>query len=220
MKRTTLTFLFALAMALPLQARDVRIQGQYLEARTADVYTGPCFANGEVNLTGKEAIMAWHVHQGGWQGVPLDGLTVVAVVRAHATLGDPFSSPLPARAILLLDQRATHRQQVALQNFARTVNPGLLGNVESVKVVPIHFQVENFKGTAVMKAGHLAELKTRPLTRADDICGNEEVYYPPLAPVNAPTPAYTLVHSFQGKGLNDTWRSPHKRSAFIATFAY
>src|SRR3954453_17720932 len=75
------------------------ISGDYLEARTSDVYTGPCFANAEVNLAGKEAVLAWSVRQGAWKGVPVEGLSVVAVVRAAATLGDPFASPLPARSV-------------------------------------------------------------------------------------------------------------------------
>ena len=42
--------------ALPAQ-----IKGQYLETRSADVYVGQCFANGEMNLSGQEAIVAWHI---------------------------------------------------------------------------------------------------------------------------------------------------------------
>ena len=50
------------------------ITGEYLEARTCDVYTGPCFANAEMELAGKEALLAWKVDQGSWKGVSLDGL--------------------------------------------------------------------------------------------------------------------------------------------------
>src|SRR6266481_9341706 len=77
-----------------------QIRGDYLETRSADVYTGQCFANGEVNLVGNEAILAWHVQSGGWDGVPLQGLTVAAAVRANGTLGDPYESPYPAKAVL------------------------------------------------------------------------------------------------------------------------
>src|SRR6201981_3574699 len=70
-----------------------QIRGDYIETRSADVYTGQCFANGEVNLVGKEAILAWHVQSGTWNGVPLDGLTVAAAVRAKSTLGDPYANP-------------------------------------------------------------------------------------------------------------------------------
>src|SRR5438552_2412640 len=36
-------------------AAAAEISGEYLEARTCDVYTGPCFANGEVGIAGKLA---------------------------------------------------------------------------------------------------------------------------------------------------------------------
>ena len=46
-----LTALFA---AAPLHAST--ITGKYVEARTCDVWTGPCFANAEFDLTGKNAV--------------------------------------------------------------------------------------------------------------------------------------------------------------------
>ena len=63
------------------------IYGDYIEARTADVYTGPCFANSEAGLIGNLAVFGWKVDKGSWQGVNLDGLSVVAAVRANNTLG-------------------------------------------------------------------------------------------------------------------------------------
>ena len=45
-------------LSVGLSAQQIR--GDYIETRSADVYTGQCFANGEVNLVGKEAIVAWH----------------------------------------------------------------------------------------------------------------------------------------------------------------
>src|SRR5271169_1234857 len=90
----------ALICALPAgavpKAQAPQITGQYLESRTADIYTGPCIANSETNLAGKQAVMAWHVDQGTWNNVDLSGLTVVAVVNAVDTLGMPGSEPLLA----------------------------------------------------------------------------------------------------------------------------
>src|SRR5579871_6793855 len=80
-------------------AAAAQISGDYIETRSADVYTGQCFANGEVNLVGNEAILGWHVQQGSWNGVSLKGLSVVAAVRASGTLGDPYENPYPATAV-------------------------------------------------------------------------------------------------------------------------
>jgi len=103
----------AVLLAVPGRAA---IRGDYIEARSADVYTGPCFANGEVGLVGDEAILAWKIDQGDWQGTNLSGLGVVAVVKAHATLGDPYHSPYPAESVLIVDQKASARQRWRFRN--------------------------------------------------------------------------------------------------------
>src|SRR5580765_6889609 len=108
------------------------IRGDYIETRSADVYTGQCFANGEVNLVGNQAILAWHVQSGGWDGVSLQGLTVAAAVRANGTLGDPYESPYPAKAVLLVDDQATSQQREALVHFAQHMGGELLKNVAQV----------------------------------------------------------------------------------------
>lgn len=220
--RSLLSAVLLLA-ALPASA----ISGDYLEARTSDVYTGPCFANGEVNLAGREAVVAWRVSEGSWKGVAVDGLAVVAAVRAAATLGDPFGDPYPARAVVVVDERATPEQRDALVGFAREMAGDLLGNVVSVTPAPIemavvgggHGHAHHTGGSATLKAGDLVELRTRGLNHGDHLCGNEEVYYPPLTPVEDAVPAVTLAHAFRGKGLGMTWSSPDKRSAFVARFS-
>jgi hypothetical protein len=107
---------FALLFSVFASAQQIR--GDYIETRSADVYTGQCFANGEVNLVGNEAILAWHVESGSWNGVPLDGLTVAAAVEARATLGDPYANPYPAKSVLIVDEEANSQQQAALVAFA------------------------------------------------------------------------------------------------------
>src|SRR5207302_2873524 len=111
--------LFALPTCTRAGQPAGHLSGEYIESRTADVYTGPCFANSEVNLTGQEAVLAWHVEKGTWGAVNLDGLSVAAIVRASATLGDPFSNPLPAKAVMIVDERANAAQREALVSFAQ-----------------------------------------------------------------------------------------------------
>ena len=107
-------------------ASDIR--GDYLETRTCDVYTGPCFANAQVGVTGQQAILAWSIESGSYQGVDLAGLSVVITVRARDTLG--FGTPLvihpfPIRSVIFVDEKGTAEQQQALAAFARdTRRPG------------------------------------------------------------------------------------------------
>ncbi|HMB53933.1 MAG TPA: DUF1326 domain-containing protein [Thermoanaerobaculia bacterium] len=215
--RCLFTALLALCVALPAAAAPT-VTGDYVEARTSDVWTGPCFANGEVNLVGQEAILAWRVKAGSWQGVPLDGLSVAAVVTASATLGDPYADPLPARSLLLVDAAADAAQRRALADFAREMAGELLSDVVSVEAAPISFAVD---GDAVrLTAGDVAELRTRALNHHDRHCGNEILYYPPLIEgVVGARAAATVVHAYRGGELGRTWSSPGKRSVYVGTFS-
>jgi len=211
--------------ALPSCARAAQptghVSGEYIESRTADVYTGPCFANSEVNLTGQEAVLAWHVDKGTWESVSLDGLSVAAVVRASATLGDAFSNPLPAKAVLIVDERANEAQRAALVNFAQAQAGKLLNTVVATEAQPIRFTVDASKhGSASLQVGSLATITTRAITDADEICHNEEVYYEPLVShLTHAMPAVASKSSYSGNHLGSTWNESNRRSAFIGTFA-
>jgi hypothetical protein len=197
-----------------------QIRGDYIETRSADVYTGQCFANGEVNLVGREAILAWHVQNGSWNGVPLDGLTVAAAVRAKATLGDPYGHPYPAQAVLLLDDQATSEQAAALVSFAKQMGGELLRNVEQTIAVPMEMIVNHDRhGVARLRAGQFATVQTRSLGDQDHVCGNEVTFYPPLTEVAHSMPAVAVTDAYRGPGLGESWDMHGKRSAFVGTFA-
>lgn len=220
MRKTTPTLVTLATAAFFLLAAGVAsaaptIRGDYVEARTSDVWTGPCFANGEVNLAGQEAILAWRVERGAWDGVELADLSVAAVVTASATLGDPYADPLPARSLILVDAAASAPQRRALESFARAAAGPLLSDVVEVETAPISFAVDG--EAARVAAGDVMELRTRALTKHDRHCGNEYVYYPPLTDSVA-EPAATVVHRFRGDALGVSWSSPNKRSAFVGTF--
>ena len=107
-------------------AGAAEIRGTYVEARNAEVYTSHCFANSELGQTGNLAVMTWRIDEGAWNNVSLDGLGVVAVVRARTTLGDPFNSPYPAKAVLIFDERASDEQRAALEGLAKQMGGGLI----------------------------------------------------------------------------------------------
>jgi len=198
------------------------ISGNYLEARTADVYTGPCFANAETGLVGQLAVMGWKVSQGSWQGVDLTGLSVVGVVRAESTLGEVEVASNPAKAVMIIDSKATPEQRLALVSFAQHMSGKLLTDVVRTETQPIDLEIANndlHAKNATLTAGLLAKIRTRAMAENDQICHNEEVWYQPLSRTSHAMPAYALAHSYEGKGLGVTWSSPDKRSAFVASFS-
>jgi len=204
-------------VSISLAAQEIR--GDYLETRSADVYTGQCFANGEVNLVGNEAILAWHVQSGGWDGVPLEGLTIAAAVRANGTLGDPYENPYPAKAVLLVDVQASTQQREALVDFARHMGGELLQNIEQVIATPMELVVNTqHHGAAMLRAGQFATIQTRGIGGQDHLCGNEVTFYPPLTETAHSMPAVALTDSYSGPGLGVSWDLHGKRSAFVGTF--
>lgn len=215
-----LVLLVAVALLLcsaPLYAAGVT--GQYVEARTCDVWTAPCFANAEINITGKNAVMAWKVAKGKVGDVAVDGLSVVAVVEASDTLG--MEQTGPARSILIVDEKATSAQRAALQRLAREQGGKLLENVVAVRTAPIQLSVCDCEGGACAKvqAGQVARVETRCLKgKHDTACGNEGGFYPPLAKGVKATAAVAVEHSYRGEDFKTVWHDCGRRGAFVGSF--
>lgn len=204
-------------LALPLFAQ---IQGDYIETRSTDVFTGQCYANGEMGLTGKEAILGWRVSKGSWNGVTLDGLSIAAAVRAKATLGDPYGKPYPAKAVLIVDDQATPPQRAALIAFAQHMGGRLLDSVDRVIVAPVALEMSaSHHGSALLRAGQFATVQTRAINPDDHNCGNDATFYPPLTPTAHSMPAVAMTDRYDGPALGESWNAHGRRSAFVGTFA-
>ena len=216
-------------------AAGPQIKGDYVEARNADVYTGPCFSNAEVFIAGDRAVMAWKVTEGQFAGQNLAGLSVAAAVRGTTTFSKDVASA--AKSVIIVDHLATPAQQEALIALAKELAGDRLKDVAEVKIGRIQLTVESMEGhgsPSETAAGHhgmpqapraslyipnTAEILTRPFEVEDHACGNEVVEYGPLSKGVTALPAYTLAHRFQGKALDSTWNDPNCRSSFVGHFA-
>ena len=146
------------------------ITGEYLEARTCDVYTGPCFANAEMALAGKEAVMAWKIEKGTWKDVTIDGLGVALVVKAEGTLGSDGVFPMkPGKtaAVIIVDENASAEQRDALVAFVKNSAKDLTKNVLNVVSAPIKLENDHQEGKGVFSAGKLASIETRKMNKND-----------------------------------------------------
>ncbi|HTU23736.1 MAG TPA: DUF1326 domain-containing protein [Gemmataceae bacterium] len=217
MKRTlAFTALALLLAAAPLSAAG--LNGQYIEARTIDVWTGPCFANADVNIGGKHGIMAWKVEKGEFNKVNLDGLGVVAVLAASDTLGTRQTGT--GKALLIVDARASRAQKDALIALAKQQGGELLRNIVAVRSAAVELNVCNCEkgGCGTLRAGD-ARIETRCLDhKHDTVCGNESAFFPPLSRDVTANPALAAENAFTGKGLNGTWKDSGRRSAYLGTF--
>jgi hypothetical protein len=234
MRTITRAFYATLVALVPTVASAAEIRGDYVEARNADVYTGPCFSNAEILIYGKQAVLAWKVNEGTWKGVDLAGLCVAAAVQGNTTFSQ--DNPAEARAVLIVDSRADTRQRAALIDLAKTLGGARLGHVRQVATTRMSLTLEDHPSPvgdsarpshgmphsprASFWAAGLAQIVTRPLDERDHACGNEVVAYPPLSRGVEVQPAYTLGHEFKGQGLDTRWDDPNCRSSFVGHFAY
>lgn len=234
MFRSLAALLGALLVAGSSVAGAAGIRGEYIEARTADVYTGPCFSNAEILIYGNQAVLAWKVTEGSYKGVDLSGLSVAAAIRGTTTFSE--DKPAEARSVLIVDEKANDKQRKALVAMAKELAGERLSNVMDVRVSRINFKIESHSAADTVEAAHahhtmphaprasfwapgLAQIVTRPLDDRDHLCGNEVVAYPTLSKGTDVLPAFTLGHEFKGTGLNASWDDPNCRSSFVGRFA-
>jgi len=194
------------------------LTGKYIEARTCDVWTGPCYANAEMELTGKHAVMCWSIDKGSFDKVNLDGLGIAAVVVAHDTLGCKQTGK--AKAVLIVDSRANKTQREALIRLAKQQGGDLVANIVHIESDSIDLNICPCKenGCAILKAGK-AKIETRCLNAAHDkVCGNETAFYPPLCKGVKVLPAMAVENSYKGKGVGSRWSEVNRRGAYLGSF--
>jgi hypothetical protein len=194
------------------------ISGQYLEARTCDIWTGPCFANAEMYQNGNHAVMGWKVEKGSFSDVKLDGLGIVAVISASDTLG--LDQTGPTKAVLIVDKKANKAQKDALVKLAQKQGGDLLKNVVAITSDSVDIEICNCKegGCAKLAAGK-AHIETRCLEQKHDkVCGNESTFYPPLIKSATAQPAMASKAGYSGKEFQATWSENDRRGAYVGSF--
>src|SRR4029450_5276444 len=65
------------------------VTGDYVESRSANVYVGACHHEGEIQTAGRNAVLAWNITEGEYQGVSLTGVSAVAILAADKNLDLP-----------------------------------------------------------------------------------------------------------------------------------
>jgi hypothetical protein len=193
------------------------VSGSYVEARTAEVFAGGCVMNSEMGTEGKEAVLAWKVDRGSFNGVSLDGLSVVAALAGNVNLGmmELGGESPSVRSTVFVDQRANPAQKMALVAMANDLSKGLMGNIVSVTQAPIQF-AEN-KDTVQVAAGQVSLDVTKHINH-DPTCGAQQ-WFRPFSSVTDAEMGVADQHSFNGSNLGVKWSAPNKRSAFFGTFS-
>ena len=197
-----------------------RVTGDYVEARTAEVFAGGCIMNSEAETMGRQAILAWRIASGVFDGVQLDGLTVVAAVAGDRNLGMREmggEEPGSVKAVIRVDPRATPAQRDALVALVRELSGGLISEIVSVESAPLRFATTS-KYVEVTVPDTLALVVNKEM-KHDPSCGAMQ-WFKPFTPIMQSAMGTAETHAFSGAGLGTRWSAPDKRSAFWGTFAY
>jgi len=219
MKMRMFVLASAVGMAVsPLVAAPGSVSGKYVEARTAEVFTGGCIMGSEAETVGKQAVLAWKVDRGSFHGVALDGLAVVAAVAGDTNLGiqEIGGAKAHVRSAVYVDERANPAQRIALVAMVTELSRGLVGNVVSVSPAPIEYADQ--ERAVHVTAGQVA-LDVNKHVEHDPTCGAMQWFHP-LSLVTDVEIGMTEQHVFSGPGLGTKWSNPNRRSAFFGTFAY
>jgi hypothetical protein len=218
MRKIALSVALSGMMFATLAAKPASVTGTYVEARTAEVFTGACVMNGEAATTGREALLAWKVDHGQVNGVSLDGLAVVAALASDTNLGihEIGGESTPARAAIYVDARANAAQRKALVAMVKSLSGNLISSVVQETTAPIAFS----------DSGHLITVSTDTVKLAvekhlnhDASCGNKQWFNPLTGGVHAEM-GTTDENAYSGPALCSKWSDPNKRSSFFGTFSY
>ena len=201
------------ALVFSSQAENVSLRGDYVEVRTASVFAGACHYNGEVVTTGRDAMMAWNVTSGKWQGVDLTGVRVMAIVSADANLAEDHAA---RQSEIIIDSAASRTQALAMVNALREKYAASLGKVIEVRSAPISF--ERNDGTYAVVTNEAAiNVEAMP----NDLCCKMPnlVWYTPLVGLENRKVGYTSKALYSGKVVGEPWSRSGENSAFYGSFS-
>ena len=193
------------------------VTGQYVEARTAEIFTGGCIMGSEAETMGKQAVLAWKIDRGTVNGVSVDGLSVVAALVGDKNLGlhEIGGDRAVVRSVVYVDERANPAQRIVLVAMAHDLTKSI-GTIVSVTSAPISFADV---GQEIHVATSNVALDVNKIMTHDPTCGAMQWFHP-LASVDQATMGVADQNSFSGSTLGTKWSDPNKRSAFFGTFSY
>jgi len=199
------------ALVFSSQAENVSLRGEYVEVRTASVFAGACHYNGEVVTTGRDAVMAWNVTSGKWQGVDLAGVRAMAIITADANLSENNAA---RRSEIIIDASAAQSQ--VMLDALKQKYAAALGNVIKVRNTSIKFE-RNGRSYNVAADDSFIDVEAMP----NDLCCKMPnlIWYSPLVGLENRKVGYTVRAGYSGKTIGTPWSRSGENSAFYGSFS-
>jgi hypothetical protein len=209
----------AAALALGVAARPAAaappVTGDYIEARSCNIYVGACHAQGEYVTAGRQAILAWKVREGSSNGVSLNGLGAIALVTADRNLGDPEAQ---RKTVLYLDASAGPAQRDAFEALLRQRSAAALGEVVAVKTTSI--AIDRTSDQLQVDAPGVATLKAQ--MEPGQLCCRQkyQVWYDPFVAVKNAKIGYSVLDQFSEPTLKTAWSGSDQNNTYFGEFSF
>jgi hypothetical protein len=217
MRLATLGCAALLALGLagrPAQAAPA-VTGDYIEARSCNLYVGACHAQGEFTTAGRQAILAWKVGEGTLDGISLKGLSAIALVTSDRNLGAPGAE---RRSVLYVDASATAAQREALTRLIKERAGESLGTVLAVHEAKIAFD-QSGELYQVSAAG-VATLKAKKEPARLCCIQKYEVWYQPFVTLADGKIGYGVLSEFRDPTLQTTWSGSDQNNTYFGKFSF
>ena len=209
---TTLTLMLVAGFAFATETSTV--QGEYIEARSASVYVGACHFGAEYVEGGREATAVWNIHEGNWNGVSLNNLTVVAVISAKNNLALDAET---RKSVLYVDVNTTPEQRAALKDMLTTKRADVLGEIVATQAATIKFTKEGTKYDVTV--GEILELSANRYPCAG--CTQpHQIWYQPLTTIQNAIVGKSEVYRYKDTHLPVMWQqSGTENNVFVGDFS-
>lgn len=190
------------------------VSGDYVESRSANVFVGACHHEGELLTAGRNAVLAWNIAEGEYQGTSLKGVTAVAVVAGDKNLG---MTGVVRRSVLYVTDSATPAQREAVAALLKERAAGALGEVVAVKTAPISFDATG--GLYRVQVAGAAFMKIKKETQ--ELCCKQPyvLWDRPFVPVQGAKAGYCVGVEFKDSGLLQSWNATDQNNAYFGHFA-
>lgn len=208
------TIALLLASGIAIATNSTTVQGEYLEARSASVYVGACHFGAEYVEGGREATLVWNIHQGNWNNVTLDGLTVVAVISAKDNLAIETKT---RNSVLYVDKKATPEQRAALSNLLTTKHADVLGKVVATQIAPITYSKKGTKYDVSVGKVLTLSVNRYPCAKCTQ---PHQIWYETLTEVKDAIVGKSEVYKYKDTHLPVNWQQGDAaNNVFVGSFS-
>src|SRR5437016_4101937 len=152
-------------------------RGTLVELHSCELYAGGCVVSSEATLGGRYMLQAWNFTGGAFQGTPLAGLQVAALLAGGQNLAEAKSEATDV--IVYVPEKATQSQRSALVSWLKSTEPKFRSAHLQTRAVPMKF-ARTQSGYA-FSAGKAISVKTASLESCEKGSCGESLWYSPRA---------------------------------------